>query len=60
MNQAKGAYCIPATPEITAIGNPNLSNFTASLNLFPKMRKKHIIKNPKKLINKEFEKILLF
>ena len=44
-------------PEITAIGNPNLSNCTASLNLLPKIKKKPIIKNPNKLIKRELEKI---
>ena len=52
-----GPIDIPAIPEITAIGNPNRSSLTASLNFLPKINKKNIINNPKKLINREFEKI---
>ena len=52
-----GPIDIPAIPEITAIGNPNLSSLTASLNFLPKVNKKNIVKNPKKLINIEIEKI---
>ena len=52
-----GPIEIPMIPDITAIGNPNRSSWTASFNLFPKIKKKHIIKNPKKLSSKEFEKI---
>ena len=44
-------------PEITAMGNPNLSNLTANLNFLPKVKKRPITKNPNKLIKKEFEKI---
>ena len=51
---------MPAIPETTAIGSPNLSNLTASFNLLPKIKKKPIITNPKKLIKSEFEKISLF
>ena len=53
----KGPIDIPTIPEITAMGNPNLSRLTASLNFLPKVNKKNIVKNPKKLINREFEKI---
>ena len=52
-----GPINIPAIPEMTAIGNPNLSSFTASLSFLPKVNKKNIVKNPKKLITREFEKI---
>jgi len=55
-----GPIDIPKIPDITAIGNPNLSSCTASLNFLPKIKKKKIIKNPKQLINIEFEKISLF
>ena len=48
---------MPAIPEITAIGNPNLSNWTASLNFLPKIKKKNMVKKPIKLIKREFEKI---
>ena len=48
-----GPIDIPAIPEITAIGNPNLSSWTASLNFLPKVNKKNIVKNPKKLIIRE-------
>ena len=51
---------MPAIPEITAIGNPNLSNWTASLNFLPKIKKKNMVKKPIKLIKREFEKISLF
>ena len=56
----KGPIDMPTIPEITAIGNPNLSSWIASRNLLPKIKKKNIDKKPKKLIKKEFEKILLF
>ena len=55
-----GPIDIPKIPDITAIGSPNLSSLTANLNLFPKIKKKNIIKNPKKLINSEPEKISLY
>ena len=55
-----GPIDIPKIPDITAIGKPNLSSCTASLNFLPKINKKNIINNPKKLIKKEFEKISLF
>ena len=55
-----GPKDIPTIPDMTAIGSPNLSRLTASLNLFPKIKRKNIIRNPKKLINREFEKISLF
>ena len=48
---------MPTMPEITAIGNPNLSNWTASLNFLPKIKKKPITKNPNRLIKRESEKI---
>jgi len=52
-----GPIDIPKIPDITAIGKPNLSSCTASLNFLPKINKKNIINNPKKLIKREFEKI---
>ena len=52
-----GPIDIAEIPEITAIGNPNLSSWTASFNFLPKVNKNNIVKNPKKLINREFEKI---
>tara|TARA_B100000614_G_scaffold234058_1_gene229767 strand:+ start:332 stop:643 length:312 start_codon:yes stop_codon:yes gene_type:complete len=55
-----GPIDIPKIPDITAIGSPNLSSWTASLNLLPNIKKKNIINNPRKLINREFEKISLF
>ena len=55
-----GPIDIPKIPDMTAIGNPNLSSWTASFNFLPKINKKNIINNPKKLINREFEKISLF
>ena len=55
-----GPIDIPKIPDITAIGNPNLSSCTAILSFLPKINKKNIINNPKKLINREFEKISLF
>ena len=54
-----GPIDIPKIPDITAIGNPNLSSCTAILNFLPKIKKKNIINKPKKLINREFEKISL-
>ena len=51
-----GPIDIPMIPEMTAIGNPNLSSLTASLNFLPKLNKKNIVKNPKRLISSEFEK----
>ena len=42
------------------MGSPNLSNLTANFNLLPNIKKKDIIKNPVKLIKREFEKISLF
>ena len=56
LNKPQGPIVMPKRPEITAMGNPNLSNWTASLNLLPKIKKKTIIKNPNKLIIREFEK----
>ena len=51
---------MPNIPDITSIGNPNLSSCTASLSFLPKINKKNIIYNPKKLSKREFEKISLF
>ena len=55
-----GPIDIPKIPDITATGNPNRSSWTANLNFLPKINKKNIINNPKKLIKREFEKISLF
>ena len=55
-----GPIDIPNIPDMTAIGKPNLSSCTASLNFLPKINKKNIINNPRKLIKREFEKISLF
>ena len=41
-----GPIDIPKIPDITAIGSPNLSSWTASFNFLPKINKKKIIKNP--------------
>ena len=54
-----GPIDIPKIPDKTAIGNPNLSSWTARLSFLPKIKKKNIARNPKKLINREFEKIKL-
>ena len=55
-----GPIDIPKIPDITAIGSPNLSSLTANLSLLPKIKKKNIIKIPKQLITREFEKTSLF
>ena len=55
-----GPIDIPKIPDITAIGNPNLSSCTASFSFLPKINTKNIVNNPKKLIKREFEKISSF